>query len=276
MIAGQETRANDVPRLEMLLLHTFGNAWRAEWCPHGAYDDVQNQPALPDGVLPRIGLLAVLFDDGCLRVFAVPRPMSVRQNLQIFDLATPVTLLLEPVWTGRMPSKITSFAWSTDAEHRYIAAGCVDGTIAVWDLAMALSGDAAIPQPSLVNTVDGAPVVLHQHNNCVRSIAWMPVQEGSDGPSHLASASQDGRVVIHDLRVPKNTYLMLRSLGFMCDIIWPRSLNAVVWSSPDNTVRWSPTEEDGSQGGVQVLGLHAGTIWVGIVWLGVLQLLVRV
>lgn len=60
------------PKLDMCILHDFGIVTDFKWCPHSVYDEKD-----------KLGILAVLFGDGHVRVFVVPHPKLLREQENI-------------------------------------------------------------------------------------------------------------------------------------------------------------------------------------------------
>jgi len=65
------------PSLVMLIAHEYGPVWDLSWCPRGS----PTNAAPANGAFPRLGLLAAVFGDGNLRIFAVPHPDSIEQRM---------------------------------------------------------------------------------------------------------------------------------------------------------------------------------------------------
>lgn len=57
------------PKLDMCILHDFGVVNELKWCPFSVYEEGQ-----------KLGILAVLFSDGDIRVFVVPYPENIRSR----------------------------------------------------------------------------------------------------------------------------------------------------------------------------------------------------
>lgn len=67
-----DTDSSIKPRLDMCILHDFGVVVDFKWCPSSVYDDED-----------KLGIVAVLFGDGQVRVFVVPHPKVVREENSI-------------------------------------------------------------------------------------------------------------------------------------------------------------------------------------------------
>lgn len=57
-----------VPHLDLCLAHDYGRVWDLEWCSSGCYDEA------------RLGILAVAFSDGAVRVFPIPQPAKLLKS----------------------------------------------------------------------------------------------------------------------------------------------------------------------------------------------------
>lgn len=57
------------PKLDMCILHDFGSVTEFKWCPYSVFEDGG-----------KLGILAVLFGDGDIRVFVVPRSDNIREK----------------------------------------------------------------------------------------------------------------------------------------------------------------------------------------------------
>lgn len=67
-----DTNASLKPKLDMCILHDFGVVMDFKWCPLSVYDEKG-----------KLGIIAVLFSDGEVRVFVVPHPKLVREQENI-------------------------------------------------------------------------------------------------------------------------------------------------------------------------------------------------
>jgi hypothetical protein len=221
------------PVLEMCILHEYGTAWRAQWCPSGSYmdggvRDPNNQ------ILPRLGIVAVAFGDGSLRAFVMPHPLALRESLQAahegMDLSGPLHISARPMWSADLPqTKFTSFAWSNQRHHRFIAAGSANGHVSIWDMQVALSGNLA--QQTLLQL---APA----HDSSVRDLKWCDVDH-DEGQQYFVTCGSDGRLIMWDIQNLFDGIQLAKMNAPITEVLWSRSHNAVVWAGPENLVRWS-------------------------------------
>lgn len=65
------------PKLSMCILHEFGIVIDFKWCPFSVYDEQD-----------KLGILAVLFGDGDIRLFVVPHPQLVHHQENIDEQET--------------------------------------------------------------------------------------------------------------------------------------------------------------------------------------------
>lgn len=124
--------------LELVLCIDIGEPLDLQWCPKGGDERHER----PEG--DKLGLLAGVFTDGTVSVFAVPDPDAVRKEVEVEEgklLAgefpyflsaskgeadVGLTVSATPVLVLRLPNTTcVSFSWGS---HETIAAGCVNGT----------------------------------------------------------------------------------------------------------------------------------------------------
>ncbi|KAJ2759075.1 hypothetical protein IWQ56_005837, partial [Coemansia nantahalensis] len=126
-------------RLDMAILHSFGHCTALRWCPigtqHGAADGAQ---------VPTVGILAVAFGDGVLRVCAVPAADALRPQQTAASsggaAADPVCFRwpqqsLVEVRAGK--GVFTAVEW---ASSDVLAAGTSSGVLQAWHVGAAVRG----------------------------------------------------------------------------------------------------------------------------------------
>lgn len=87
--------------------------------------------------IPRLGLLAATTITGALHIYAIPHPHALRVHLCLpIDSREPLFLAPKPklVLTTPDESMICQVAWSHHKNALRIAAGTLDGKVAVWEL----------------------------------------------------------------------------------------------------------------------------------------------
>ncbi|KAJ2450398.1 hypothetical protein EV183_004315 [Coemansia sp. RSA 2336] len=128
-------------QLDMAVLHTFGHCLAVKWCP------ISMATSAPESSeWPVIGILAAIFGDGHLRVFAVPDPDAVRKDHQPALKVPGVNSTEQPAfvrWLSenslvdiRAPhGTFTSLAW---ASSDVIVAGTSRGNLMAWEIKSAI------------------------------------------------------------------------------------------------------------------------------------------
>ena len=115
-----------------------------------------------------LGIAAVLFSDGTVRLIDIPRTSGHVRISDILTLRVPHT-------------SCTALAWSGS----FLAAGCLNGDIALWDIGEALQRSSSQPAAC-------APV----HDTAVSALAWN-LSTGT-GDSVLLSVGFDGSEFLSD------------------------------------------------------------------------------
>ena len=181
-------------RLEMILCHNLGAAFRLAWCPIG--HDFAGKSNSGQGTPRRLGLLAGCFADGSLSVFSVPHPDSVQQK----QGTTPLHIRLDPVLKLEHPQQsATSLAW---AGGEMLAFGGSRGWIGVWNVGRILRS----PSPPMSSTLP-PDYTVRAHRSSVTDLTFIllpPIDANgiactSALPTTLFSVSLDGVHVYNDL-----------------------------------------------------------------------------
>lgn len=63
------------------IAHDYGCVWDAKWCPKGCYIESKNESEVD-----RLGVLAVSFGDGYIRLYSVPVPEKLAKVLGLFEV----------------------------------------------------------------------------------------------------------------------------------------------------------------------------------------------
>lgn len=131
--------------LSYLIAHTYGTIFDMAWCPLGCswqpnVDSVDHFPA--------VGLLALACGDGQIRILGVPHSdrllstVTAKRDDTIFESTPmfrvkPIAKLMPPgvgPSTDYQQMSCKSVSWSINNGQRYLAAGYVNGNIALFDL----------------------------------------------------------------------------------------------------------------------------------------------
>ncbi|KAL1311224.1 hypothetical protein AAFC00_001415 [Neodothiora populina] len=118
------------PRLRKVICTEFGNIKSMKWCPAPRKFDTASQE-----LDLNVGLLAILFGDGSIRVIDVSVSRSTTETEYVHVQNT--------AFATRPPNTIcTCFAWlSTNS----IVAGCANGTLGVWNIATSITATPGTP-----------------------------------------------------------------------------------------------------------------------------------
>ncbi|CDW98508.1 hypothetical protein [Sporisorium scitamineum] len=181
-------------RLEMVLCHEAGAAFKLAWCPIG-HDFVDSK----EGDTPRrLGLLAGCFADGSLSVFSVPHPDFVRGKGSKNPPQGPMHIRLDPILRLEHPQQAaTSLAW---AGGELLAFGGSHGWIGVWNAGQILrSPHPPLPPPP--------KYVVRAHRSSITDLTFIlsppldpnGIARTSASPTTLFTVSLDGWTSIIDL-----------------------------------------------------------------------------
>ncbi|KAK1322689.1 hypothetical protein QJS10_CPA02g00941 [Acorus calamus] len=168
------------PRVVLCLAHNGKVAWDLKWRPLN-YSSSECKYTM--------GYLAILLGSGCLEVWEVPLPKTVKvlYTSRFKDGIDPRFLKLEPVFKctkvkcGGRQSIPLVIEWSPSAPHDLILAGCHDGTVALWKFSTL--GASQDTRPLLCFTADTAPI---------RSVGWAPDESDPESANLIATAGHSG------------------------------------------------------------------------------------
>ncbi|CAO3626298.1 unnamed protein product [Mucor fragilis] len=165
------------PSLDMCILHDFGVVVDLKWCPFSVYDN------------KKLGILAVMFNNGIVRIFVVPHPQNVHKKNQLGQLDTVYIKAKQARLELKLPNSkensIVCFAWGG---YRKLACGMRTGSIIIWDILESLLQKKDIISVNIPNASMLA----------VRCIAWRSLFDEAT----LLSSDTDGNVILHDLNDP--------------------------------------------------------------------------
>ncbi|GAA5962236.1 hypothetical protein JCM21900_000133 [Sporobolomyces salmonicolor] len=240
-----------------------GEALEVAWCPRGGSGEGEGQAMDVDGEgekVQQLGVLASVLTDGTIEVYAVPDPKEVRVRQGKKD-GEPVFVKAKRVLKLRLPD--TSCVALSYGSQDVIAAGCMNGHIAVWNVGDALRAGRPTVRPTHYLPVHSAPI---------RSIAFVlapppstanPAQQDFDAdPVWIASTGMDGNTVMSDLResgsAGSGLLLHERSSGYA--VAFSPHLGCVYGHDQDDRLRayfLKPSE----LGNSKRIGAHRGTVW---------------
>ncbi|KAL9555342.1 hypothetical protein MBANPS3_002405 [Mucor bainieri] len=173
------------PVLDMCILHDFGVVVDLKWCPFSVYDK------------KKLGILAIMFNNGIIRLFVVPHPQYVHQKAQSAQHDTvyikPNQARLELKLPNSKGNSILCFAWGG---YRKLACGTRSGSIVIWNALESLLQKKNIISVNIPNASMLA----------IRCIAWRSLFDETT----LLSSDTDGNVILHDLRDPFFPYKIFR------------------------------------------------------------------
>ncbi|EDV23595.1 uncharacterized protein TRIADDRAFT_58397 [Trichoplax adhaerens] len=186
----QKRQDKIVPYLALGITYDYGPIWDMKWCPSGCW---QQQTYEKSDLSSRLGLLAMACGDGKVRVLrrvlyinyddnninlTVPQPASLRQQQKtkevIFNII-PHAILIPKYDDITNSGQAICLAWMSSNQHRFLAAGFADGTIAIWDL-------MTESRLLLCNHFNESQMtryyfpfrIIAGHDSVIRSIAWCP------------------------------------------------------------------------------------------------------
>lgn len=167
------------PKLDLVLCTDWGSMRNMKWCPLPRRKE-------QDGEEVNLGLLAGIWADGKMRVLDVRYPKSS---------PTQYVCIKAAAFESKPPDCVyTTVTWMSS---KLLAAGCSNGSIAVWDISDILcsptSRRSTTPRPVLYQTI---------HSSYVLTIA-------SAYPSHphcIATSSMDGHLRLLDIRAPHHDF----------------------------------------------------------------------
>lgn len=181
----------------IMCLDDLGPARVLKWCPLPTNDKDK------DGKLRKLGILAGVFGDGSVTVYAVPDPRPVgavthegREEPMYVRLARPLVRLALP------DTRFTCLDW---ANSETIAVGCSNGHVAVYNVKSAIQGKE---HPQGLPPLPTHYIPVHQSR--VQTVNWVrlptepnqPDLARDEGPHLVISGGFDGHVYVTDLRHP--------------------------------------------------------------------------
>ncbi|KAH7333577.1 WD40-repeat-containing domain protein [Rhizoctonia solani] len=157
------------------------------WCPLPTNDE--KKPA--GDTIRKLGILAGVFGDGGVRIYAIPDPDS----FEIDSGPTYVRLTRPLVHLALPDARFTYLDWGNS---EVLVTGCSNGHIAVYNLKAAIQGTPDSQGLSVLPTH-----YTYVHQSRVQSVKWirLPSEPGED-PHMVVSGGFDGHIYVTDLRHP--------------------------------------------------------------------------
>ncbi|CAE6398730.1 unnamed protein product [Rhizoctonia solani] len=174
-----------------------------KWCPLPTNDE--GKPI--GGIVRKLGILAGLFGDGAVRIYAIPDPEDFRTKGE-----PAYVRLARPLLHFALPdARFTYMDWGNS---EVVAMGCSNGHIIAYNLKPCIQG-ARDPQGLLsfhpVRTsaylATGLSILpthyIHVHQSRVQSVKWIRLPtEPDEDPHMIVSGGFDGHIYVTDLRHP--------------------------------------------------------------------------
>ncbi|XP_058881748.1 general transcription factor 3C polypeptide 2 [Acipenser ruthenus] len=183
----------------------YGCIWNMKWCPSGAWELPSSNRKIPQ--MPRLGLLAASFSNGKIAVFSLPHPESLTAykkyqskgsvSQQALMCKVQCTVVLE---VGSIQASSNSqcgqcfcLDWIPMEDHKFLAAGFYDGTVALWNLTTKSLLQRVCQTNGSVTLYPYHSFIAHDH--AVRVVTWC--KASSD---FILTASEDRKLKFWDLR----------------------------------------------------------------------------
>ncbi|CAG0913642.1 unnamed protein product [Notodromas monacha] len=175
------------PLLRLGICVDHGPIWDLKWMPTGGFSDTT------------LGLIAVSCNDGCVRVWKLPRS-AVRQkdSTDFVSIGSYVTLRLThaasvDAMTGKSyAGKVCALDWSLDDGHELVAGGCSAGIVALWNLTTRNS----LLTWSTKTGLEMLPMKMFRaHSDFITCIRFCP----GSGFKHLATTGADRLLKLWDI-----------------------------------------------------------------------------
>ncbi|KAI9511105.1 hypothetical protein F5148DRAFT_1298112 [Russula earlei] len=210
-------------RCEMVLCIESGPALELKWCPLPSHDPLsEHSPATPR----KLGLLAGIFEDGSLSVYAVPYPSDLAPAQP--SLATNPVYVKPPKPILRIELEEAAFCVLDWGNSELMAAGLANGVVVVYNLGRALRSPS---EPAL-------PIGYYCVHQCaIRALAWVRVPDRhGNGPTVIASGGYDGLQCLTDIREPGG-HVFNRTRDAINSVAYSPYLSAVVTIDHENTIK---------------------------------------
>ncbi|OZJ06997.1 hypothetical protein BZG36_00033 [Bifiguratus adelaidae] len=225
------SEGNEVPRLELCICHDFGWVWNMKWCPYGAYEVPGKSDSSPS-TIAKLGILAVAFGDGIVRLYTVPHPLNLSQTIEEqygdggMEVDAPSDTLFVScpkslVELGKPKPCQWTLCW---AGVNRLLTGDVYGRVFLWDIERASRNNDDHPQPTFM---------VQAHEGCVRSIAVNCLRD----PVYFTTAGFDGKVVVFDMRDPWTPMIVSRQRTLQHTVAWPTRADKIAAMTQDESIK---------------------------------------
>ncbi|KAI8386832.1 WD40-repeat-containing domain protein [Blakeslea trispora] len=176
-----ESQQSHPIKLEMCILHKFGPITELKWAPCNAYDE------------RKLGIVAVLFTDGSIRIFVIPHPDYVRSKQGLVNETITIQLQNPRLLLETRQTDALCLSWGGQGK---LACGTTSGAIVVWDVLGSLFEDKI----KVITTISNASQAA------IRCISWASLF----GQNIVFSSDFDGNILLHDLDDPHIPFKIIR------------------------------------------------------------------
>ncbi|KAI8370866.1 WD40-repeat-containing domain protein [Choanephora cucurbitarum] len=195
-------------KLAMCILHKFGPIAELKWAPCSAYDE------------QKLGIVAILFVDGSIRIFVIPHPNYVRSKEGLDDDTITIQLESPRLCLETHQAHALCLSWGGQGK---LACGTTSGMIVVWDIL----GSLLEGKPKVIVSIPNASQVA------IRCISWGSLF----GQNTLFSSDFDGNILLHDLDDPHMPFKMIRRRTTFTSISGTGHSYGFLFSEADGLVR---------------------------------------
>ncbi|KAG2186044.1 hypothetical protein INT43_002482 [Umbelopsis isabellina] len=216
-------------------------------------------------ILPRLGILAVAFGDGSIRIISVPHPDGLRRraNGGVLEATskksdTVYIHLKEELATLSIPETcMTTLSWGGPYK---LAAGCSKGSVSIWNVETAIRNRVGSNKKTAKEDIASVVVCsVRAHSTATRSVTYhYPLDP--DG-HEIASSGHDGRVRLCDDRDPWTAATVWKNRGFLHTVDWPMYTDAVLFPDVERVLRSTRTAPNSEYGVSKKLVECRGDIW---------------
>ncbi|RCH99100.1 hypothetical protein CU098_010494 [Rhizopus stolonifer] len=196
------------PKLEMCILHEYGAISDLKWAPFNAYDE------------KKLGIAAVLFVDGSIRILVVPHPKFMHGQEKTVKETMFLKLEASRLLLNMPKMKASCIAWGG---YGRLAYGTTSGSVVVWDILGSLLQD----KPKIIASIPRVSQLP------IRCISWSSLFN----KNLLLTSDLDGNILVHDLSDPFMTYKVFRRRTAFTCISGTGHNSGFLFSEADGMVR---------------------------------------